>query len=173
MVVLIEDLEAKGMHVDTTGLDSILMSQKEALSRCNSVLDCSNCYLRPEYILLLGMVAELLASLCESTAFKYLDNSSSGTLFQEADADARYRLQGSPTDDVKVFLGGYEVEIPEERIRLVHVLVAMQLQNLRKFIERVANAIVSRVEGKPSAFKVQAAEQRVAKLIQRSRQSND
>lgn len=171
MVIVIEDLETKGTHVDTTGLDSILMSQKEALGRCKSVLECSSCYLRPEYILLLGMVTELLASLCEKTVTRYLDNSNGDALIHEDDANARYHSRGSSMDDVKVFLGGYEIEIPEERIRLVHVLIAMQLQCLRKFIESVANAIVSRAEGKTSAIKVQAAEQKVAKLVQRVRQS--
>ena len=171
MVIVIEVLETKSTHVNTTGLDAILTSQKEALGRCNSVLYCSTCYLRPEYLLLLGMVTELLASLCESTVTKYLETSTDGTLSREADADARYHSRGSPMDDVKVFLGGYEIEIPEERIRLVQVLIAMQLQTSKKFIEDVANAIVSRAEGKTSAIKVQAAEQRVAKLIQRVRQS--
>lgn len=165
IVIVIEDLEAKSMHVDTTSLDSILMSQKEALDRCNSVLNCSTCYLRREYILLLGMVTEVLASLCESTVTKYLETSNDGTLPREPDADARHYSRGSPMDDIKVSLGGYEIEIPEERIRMVHVLIAMQLQSSKKFIEGVANAVVLRAEGKTSAIKVQAAEQRVAKLI--------
>ena len=170
MVTVIEDLEDKGTHVVTTALDSILLSQKEALGRCNSVLGCSTCYLRPEYILLLEMVTELLASLCESTVTKYLNNANDGTLFPEADADARYHSRGS-LDDVKVSLGGYNIERPEERVRIVQLLIAMQLQSSRKFIESVANAIVSRADVKTSAIKVQAAEQRLAKLIRKIRQS--
>lgn len=171
MVTVIEDLEEKGTHIDTTALDSILMSQKEALGRCNSVLSCSTCYIRPEYTLLLGMVTELLASLCESTVAKYFDNANDGTLFREADADARYHSRGSPMDVVKVSLGGYNIERPEERVRIVQLLIAMQLQSLRKFTEGVANAVISRAEVKTSAIKVQAAEQRLAKLIQKIRQS--
>lgn len=170
MVTVIEDLEHKGTHADTTALDLILMSQKEALGRCNSVLDCSTCYLRPEYTLLLGMVTELLASLCESTVTKYFDNANDGVLYREADANARYHSRGSPMDDVKVSLGRYNIEKPEERVRMVQLLIAMQLQNLRKFIKGVANVIVSRAEVKTSAIKVQAAEQRLAKLTQKIRQ---
>ena len=170
MVTVIEDLEDKGTHVNTTALDSILMSQKEALDRCNSVLDCSTCYLRPECILLLGMVTELLASSCESTVTKYLDTANDGTLFRETDAAARYHSGGSPMGLIKVSLGGYNIERPEERVKIVQLLIVMQLQSLRRFVEGVANAVVSRAEVKTSAIKVQAAEQRLAKLIQKIRQ---
>lgn len=171
MVVVIEDLETKGTHFDITALDSILMSQKEALARCKSVLNCPTCSLRPEYVLLLGIITERLASLCESTVTRYLDHVNDGTLFREADADAKYHARRSPMDDFKVSLGSYEIERPEERVRLVQLLIVMQLQSLRRFIEGVANAVVSKAEGKTSITKVQGAEQRLAKLIQRIRQS--
>lgn len=165
MVLLLEDLETKARHVDTAALDSILVSQKEALGRCNSVLNCPSCFLRSEYILLLGMVTERLVSLCESTVAKYLDDVNDGTPFRKINA------RGNPMDDVKVSLGGYEIETPDERVGMVRLLIVMQLQSLRKFIEGVANAVASRKEGKTQLAKVQAAEQRLAKLIQKIRQS--
>lgn len=165
MVMLLEDLETKARHVESAALDSILMSQKEALGRCNTVLNCSSCFLRQEYILLLGMVTEKLASLCESTVAKYLDDENGGTAFQEMNA------RGNPMDGVKVSLGGYEIETPDERVGMVRLLIVMQLQSLRKFVEGVANAVASRKEGKTQVLKVQAAEQRLAKLIQKIRQS--
>lgn len=163
MVMLLEDLETKARHVETAALDSILVSQKEALGRCNTVLNCPSCFLRPEYILLLGMVTEKLASLCESTVAKYLDDVNDGTPFRG--------FNGNPMDDVKVSLGGYEIETPDERVGMVRLLIVMQLQSLRKFVEGVANAVASRKEGKAQVLKVQAAEQRLAKLIHRIRQS--
>ncbi len=164
MVILLEDLETKARHVNTAALDSILVSQKEALGRCNTVLNCPSCFLRPEYILLLGMVTERLASLCESTVAKYLDDVDDGTPFQ-------INARGNPMDGVKVSLGGYEIETPDERVGMVRLLIVMQLQSLRKFIEGVANAVASRKESRTQVLKVQAAEQRLAKLIQRIRQS--
>ena len=166
MVMLLEDLETKARHVNTAALDSILVSQKEALGRCNTVLNCPSCFLRPEYILLLGMVTERLASLCESTVAKYLNDVNDGTSFGEMNGAA-----GSPMDGVKVSLGGYEIETPDERVGMVRLLIVMQLQSLRKFVEGVANAVASRPEGKMQVVKVQAAEQRLAKLIQKIRQS--
>lgn len=165
MVMLLEDLETKAQHVESAALDSILMSQKEALGRCNTVLNCSACFLRQEYILLLGMVTEKLASLCESTVAKYLDDEHDSTPFREMNA------RGNPMDGVKVSLGGYEIETPDERTGMVRLLIVMQLQSLRKFVEGVANAVASRKEGKTQVLKVQAAEQRLGKLIQRIRQS--
>ena len=164
MVMLLEDLETKGGNVDTAALDSILVSQKEALGRCTTVLNCSSCFLRPEYILLLGMVAERLATLCESTVAKYLEDTNNGTAFHESAIN-------NPIHDVKVCLGGYEIETPDERVGLVRLMIVMQLQSLRKFIEGVSIAVASRREGKTQVLKVQAAEQRLAKLIQRIRQS--
>ena len=163
--MLLEELETKARHVNTAALDSILVSQKEALGRCNTVLNCPSCFLRPEYILLLGMVTERLASLCESTVAKYLDDVNDGTSFGEMNG------VGSPMDGVKVSLGGYEIETPDERIGMVRLLIVMQLQSLRKFVEGVANAVASRPEGKMQVVKVQGAEQRLAKLIQKIRQS--
>lgn len=171
MVVLLEDLETKARHVDTAALDSILVSQKEALGRCNVVLNCSSCFLRPEYILLLGMVTDRLASLCESTVAKYLDDASDGAQFRESAGNGRRHSRGNPMDDVKVRLGGYEIETPDERVGLVRLLIVMQLQSLRKFVEGMAVTVASRREGQTQVLKVQAAEQRLAKLIQRVRQS--
>ena len=111
------------------------------------------------------MVTERLASLCESTVAKYLDDVNDGTPFRKINA------RGNPMDDVKVSLGGYEIETPDERMGMVRLLIVMQLQSLRNFIERVANAVASRKEGKTQVAKVQAAEQRLAKLIQKIRQS--
>lgn len=168
MAILLEDLENRVRHVDTAALDSILLSQKEVLSRCKSILKCSNCYLRLEYILLLRMVTERLVSLCESTVAKYLDDNNNGAPLLETTTDRKYH---SPMDDVKVCLGAYEIETPGEIFGLVRLLIAMQLRSLRKFIEGVALAVASNGEGKTQVLKVQAAEQRLAKLIQRTRQS--
>ncbi len=167
MVILLEDLENQDKHVNTAALDSILLSHKEALSRCKSVLSCSNCFLRPEYILLLRMVTERLVSFCESTVTKYLDNMNDNTPFSENMADRRYPL---PTEDVKVRVGAYEIETADELVGMARLLIVMQLQSLKKFIEGVSIAIASRGEGKTQVLKVQAAEQRLAKLIQTVRQ---
>ena len=107
-----------------------------------------------------------MASLCESTVAKYLNDVNDGTSFGEMNGAA-----GSPMDGVKVSLGGYEIETPDERVGMVRLLIVMQLQSLRKFVEGVANAVASRPEGKMQVVKVQAAEQRLAKLIQKIRQS--
>ena len=170
MAILLEDLENRVRHVDTAALDSILVSQKEVLSRCKSILKCPNCFLRPEYILLLRMVTERLVSLCESTVAKYLDGIDNGAPFLKTTTDRKHH---SPMDDVKVCLGAYEIETPDELFGLVRLLIAMQLRSLRKFIEGVAIAIASNGEGKTQVLKVQAAEQRLTKLIQRIRQSEN
>lgn len=169
--MVLEDLEIKARHVDSAALDSILVSQKEALGRCNSALKCLTCSLRPECILLLGMVTERLASLCELIVAKYLEVVNDGTSFRETDVDGNHHSRGKLMDDVKMRFGGYEIEKPDERVRLVRLLIVMRLQGIRKFIEGVATVAASRGQGNTHMLKVQAAEQRLAKLIQRIRQS--
>ena len=124
--------------------------------------------------MLLGMVTERLASLCESTVAKYLDDVQHDGSSSFSDFNHNYHNQhgrGNPMDGVKVSLGGYEIETPDERVGMVRLLIVMQLQSLRKFVEGVANAVASRKEGKTQVAKVQAAEQRLARLIQKIRQS--
>lgn len=172
IVIFLEDLETKakqGKYLDNAGLDSILASQKEALARCNSVLSCPTCFLRPEYIFLLGMVMERLASLCESTIARYLDGVHDGTPFRETTADERHHSRVNLMDDVKVCIGGCEVETPDERVGLVRMMIGMQLQSLRKSIEGAAMAVASRRDDKTQVLKVQTAEDRLAKLIRQSK----
>ena len=69
---MLERLEARNSLIDRSALDKVLASQREALNHCNSVLQCTECILRPEYILLLGVVAERLTTSCESSVAQYL-----------------------------------------------------------------------------------------------------
>ncbi|CAD6563516.1 MAG: hypothetical protein ASARMPRED_000005 [Alectoria sarmentosa] len=116
-----------------------------------------------------GMVMERLASLCESTIAKYLDGVHDGTPFRETTVDERHHSRVNLTDDVKVCIGGCEVETPDERVGLVRMMIGMQLQSLRKSIEGAATAVASRRDDKTQVLKVQAAEERLARLIGQSK----
>lgn len=172
VAVLLEELEAKSKLVDPAALDSILASQKEALGRCNSVLSCTTCFPKPEYILLLGMVTERLACLCEATVTKYLEEAAqrqSNSVTEASNGRHHSRTSSAGSGGAKVFLGSYEIESPEEYNGVIRFLIALQLQSLRKFIEGMKKAAGTGPSCASQLPKVQAAEKRVAKLIQKIR----
>lgn len=171
MAILLEDLETKAQHVDTAALDTILLSQKKALGRCNSVLNCSTCFLRPELSLLFGMVTERLASVYESTVARYLDSTNDGALRLEHTADEKHPSRGNLMDHVKVCLGCCEIEAPDERVAVVRLLIILQLQNLKNLSEAVAKVVASRGDGEPQVLKLRAAERKLAELTGRIRLS--
>lgn len=166
---LLEGLDGKSHATARATLDSILASQKEALGRCDSVLNCPTCVARPEYILFLELITENLTSLCELTVSKYLSEA------QSRDRDALPGCRphpdcGSPSSAScsKVFLGKYEIESPEEWSSLIRVLIGMQLRNLRTLLQRMTTASSPGPGPGPGATrraKVQATEERVAQLV--------
>ncbi len=127
--VLLEDLERKDHLVDPTALDSILASQKKAFTRCNSVLSCSTCVARSEYILLLGLITERLATLLEVTVTLYLKEVQRRSDFG-ASPHGKHFSRTSSDESNKVFLGRYEIESLEEWSSLIRVLVVLQLRSL-------------------------------------------
>lgn len=128
--VLFEELERKKHTIDPAALDSILASQKKALVRCNSVLSCSTCAARSEYILLLGLITERLATLCESTVSLYLKEVQRRSSFRTS-SNGKHHSRTSSEETNKVFLGRYEIESPEEWSSLIRVLIVIQIRNLR------------------------------------------
>ena len=160
-------------------LDLILASQKETLARCHSVLSCSTCSPRPEYILLLGMVTERLVSLYECIIDRYLACVSSAQLpFRHGAAAAaatspgprnHHRNSPSSSGEVKVFLGNYEIDHPDEYNGLMRVLIVMQLRCLWKFVTGMKKAAESGAA--VVAPRVYALEKRAMRLVQTIRQS--
>lgn len=166
--VLLQGLSRKSHAKKLPTLDSILASQREALGRCDSILNCPTCVARPEYLLFLELITENLTSLCELTVSKY----KSEVQPKYRDALSGYGPQQecrSPSaDSNKVFLGKYEIESPEEWSSLIRVLIAMQLRNLRTLLQRMTTASSPGPGSGPGATrkaKVQATEERVATLI--------
>ena len=166
---LLDDFESKAHLIDPAVLDCMLAWQKKALARCNLVLSCSTCVARSEYILLLGLIAERLATLCESTVSSYLKEvqrrCSHGSRL-----DAKLGSRTSSEEPNNVFLGRYEVESPEEWSSLMRVLIVLQLQSVRDLLigmKKVASAGTNKTQ----LPMVQATERRVGSLIHKLRES--
>lgn len=126
--ILLTELEAKSLVTERSGsLDSMLAAQKEFLARCQSVLNCLDCSMRAEYILLLGLLAQNLTNLCETTVNKYLEEIRPSAEHSSSSSDACIPSPPSETS-FKVNLGQYEVESTQEWHTLMKVLIVMQLQ---------------------------------------------
>lgn len=170
--MMLIELEAKSLVVENGTLDSMLASQKDFLSRCNSILDCQHCSMRAEYILLLGLLAQNLTNLCESTVNKFLEAVRRPSENHETLGATMPSRPLSETSD-KVYLGRYEVELPQEWHTLMKVLIVMQLQNVQSLLKGMfkAASLGSNAEHCPMVERPCPTERRVIRLIQRLSQA--
>jgi len=166
--MMLIELEAKSLVVEDGTLDSMLASQKEFLSRCKSILDCQYCSMRAEYILLLGLLAQNLTNLCETTVNKYLDEVRRPCETHKI-LDATNPSPPSSETSNKVYLGQYEVESPQEWHTLIKVLIVMQLQNVQSLLRGMfkAASLGSTAKHFPMIERPCPTERRVTIFIQR------
>lgn len=153
-------------------LDWILASQKETLTRCHSVLNCSTCLPRPEYILLLSMVTKRLINIYEAIIDRYLVCVSSArhnfrhgaaTVVAASNESSHYGNSSSSRED-KVLLGSYEIDTPDEYYGLMRLLIMIQLKSLWKFMTGLKQATE---RGSVVTPKTYALEKRVMRLIRK------
>ena len=166
--VSLEELEEKKHIVDPAALDSILTSQRKALAGGSSVLGCSTCIARSEYVLLLGLTTERLVSLCESAVSLYLEEVQRRSS-SRISPDGKYQSRTSSGESKQFFLGRYAVESLEEWSSLIRVLIVLHLRNLLTLLAGIKKAAVSGTNVTQLPM-VQATERRVGNLIQKLRQ---
>ena len=165
--VLLKDLERKNYLDDLAALDSTLAWQKRALAHCSTVLSCSACVARSEYILLLGLITDKLATLCESTVSLYLKEVQRRTT-SRTNSDCGHHSRTSSEESSTIFLGCYEIESREEWSSLIRVLIVLQLRNLRSLLGDMNKAATTRTNASHLPM-VQATERRLGNLIQKLR----
>ena len=160
---LLEDFERRDQSSAPATLDLTLGSQKEALARCDSVLRCSMCVARSEYILLVGLITERLVVVYESIISSYLKEIQrrSESLPSSSGED---RSRSSPGEPNKVYLGRYKIESIEEWSGLFKVIIIRQLRNLCNLLEDMKRAAA--VENSPTQLPmVRITERKVRDMI--------
>ena len=165
--ILLEELDKKDHILDPTAIHSIMASQKETLSRCNSVLSCSTCVARSEYTLLLGLITQRLATSCEFTVAVYLEEVQRRYRFRSAPKN-EYHSRTSLEHSQHLFLGHYEIDSLEEWSSLLRVLIVLQLRGLLNFLGEMKNIAVTGSNATQLPV-LQATERRVGILIQKLR----
>ena len=168
VTVMLSEIENKSLMTETVSLDCTLAWQKKFLSRCNSILECAKCPTRPEYLLLLGLLAQSITNHCESSVNTYLEEERRQST-QHRTLDTESDSLASLESNNRTYLGQYAVESPQEWNSLMKVLILLQLQNVQSLLRGMKKA---RSSG-PNAVslpRVQGpcpTEQRLMVLIQR------
>ena len=161
--LLLGKVDGKSQNLDFAALDTILSTQREALTHCTSVLKCLTCGGRPEYILLLGLVTERLATVYETIMHLYLD---------DVRLDRKHNPYTPSSLSRNISIGRYEISSPEEWTSLMRVLILLQLKTLGTLLAGMRTAI-ARAPSPAQLPLVQATEQRVQSLMQRLQRAGD
>ena len=164
---LLEGFERENNPLDPAALDSILASHKEALARCNVILNCSTCTARSESMLLLGLITERLVTFFESTVSSYLEQVHRLYGFRVS-SNGRPQPREPLDESSKIFLGHYKIECPEEWSTLIQVLLVLQLRGLQVLLEGMKKAAAAGISATQLPM-ADSNERRVAHLVQKLR----
>ncbi|KAI9147528.1 hypothetical protein HJFPF1_12554 [Paramyrothecium foliicola] len=119
---LLEEAEAGNAKVNAS-LDELLEYSREPLMRRNTLLACADCNSRPEYTLMLAMLAKSLSIVCHRLVQCHLQSR------VEVDGGGTASL-GWP--DLRV--GTYSIQDSMERFTVVEALILAKLRYLLDFI---------------------------------------
>jgi hypothetical protein len=173
VVSLLGDLETKSNYPENDRLDSILAFHKEALKQCTTMLLCSHCTSRSENMMLLAIVGQKLASLCETIVIKHQQQSLSPSQPITESSSSNKPGGISPGSTTKyrgqVFFGDYEVDDCFEWECLIRSLIMLQLRSLRYFLSRMKMVAFSTLTG-TQLKTIEAAERRLGNVLEILRQ---
>ncbi|KAL4880370.1 hypothetical protein BJY04DRAFT_219365 [Aspergillus karnatakaensis] len=135
---MLEELENKLHCVDTEphALDTVLAWQKDACTDCNKMLRCLNSAGCSEHIMLLAFACDKVARLgCRINSHYFECCAGQGQPQQPRTAK---RLDGGGTSGYvrSFFVGDYELDKPNESLRVIRVLIELQLRDLRTLVEK-------------------------------------
>jgi hypothetical protein len=152
---ILEELEAYILSVDPSSIDAMMNFHQEILGSCSSVLLCWSCANRPEAMMLLALISNKLASICEMASTKSAED------FQTFEANSTLSSKSTPNDgnesisrrdqlmlvgrqpgegfvSTRVqFCGEYRVEHQRDWACLAKLLIRLQLKALGGFLKRV------------------------------------
>lgn len=161
----LEELEeAQSRRISSAGLDTILAFQRTALGRCESVIHCTACTARPEYILLLGLILEKLVNLCETLVAKHRQKVEYELGYLTA-SDGSISSKDKSDEPAKVYFGSYEIESQTEWDYLTRVLIVLQIRKFWRLLKGMKEATAS-TSNSMQLSKAQAMERRIKNLMQ-------
>lgn len=160
MVSLHEELEDRVSTTNAQTLDFSLAYQKEVLSRCSQILDCSTCIMRSGHMMLLGVVSDKLITSCEQAVTIHNQGSSDNTEYDHkapapspsssTSCSLSTSARSSPlgpragtegngrhSDTCIVSVGCYNIDGATEWSYVVRVLIILQLRQVLVLLSRM------------------------------------
>ena len=183
-VSMLEEIDLKTLDGRYSPIDVAMNFHQDALNDCTYVLSCRNCTSRPERMMLMTMIAEKLANLCEKTSASCLesirqpdprahptcgDHHPVATTSRSATEMLAHKSQlatgpSYPFEDM--FCGRYRIGRSKDWAYLMRMVIILQVKALCDFLKRI-KAIMSIMPRRESHVpKVDACEERARKIIE-------
>ena len=135
MLRLLDEVEAKTLAINLTNVDEILAYHKHALGNGNGVLSCRACCGRSEYVTLLAIISDKLATLSDKMVAAFVGH------VQGQDDLKHQNFIGTSgawrNGKREMRLGEYEVESHKEWTCLITALITLQLKELMTHVRKV------------------------------------
>ncbi|KAI1208439.1 uncharacterized protein F4807DRAFT_431341 [Annulohypoxylon truncatum] len=137
----LEVLDVEDHQASTNTIDGILSLNKNAIAKCNSMLDCSNCRLLSSHVMLVILIGRNLVLQFERLLSKLTSTESHNS--HAYGSHGMYSC-GQLCTEMSTSLGKYSVETSEEWKGMMHALGVIQGKSLGIFLERVRSTATYR-----------------------------
>lgn len=138
LVILLEETEHKSINVGSLSIESMLAYQKEARTRCATILQCGCCTTHSSNLMLLAVVCEKLVSLCDKVVSQYGQHAQQSQLRLNPSQDSNAETTKKSMDERKrMFFGNYEISSTEEWEYMMRVLILLQLKSLGSLLSNI------------------------------------
>ena len=155
IVGLLEDSESKAYQVEIRNIHTILAYQKQSLTHCNNMLDCTRCHFRSDHMMLLAVVCRKLVSMMEEVVCVFAEQSD--LQIKRVGGDDRRHASSN------LFFGDYVIDSEAERMPIIKTLIVVQLKSTLQILDRQRR--IARTSSRETQVAIlQAIEQKVAKM---------
>ena len=145
MLRLLDEVETKTMAIDPKTVDEILAYHRHAVENGNEVLSCRSCSSRSEYVTLLTIMSDKLATLSDKMVAAFIchlqgqDDPGNQNLIDDS-GEWRNGKQG-------MRLGEYEIKTHKEWTCLIRAVITLQIKELMTHIRKVGAVTASTRRG--------------------------
>ena len=135
MLRLLDEVEIKTMAITPTTVDEILAYHRHAVENTNEVLSCKSCSSRSEYVTLLAIISDKLATLSDKIVGAFICHLQGQ---ENLESQSLVDISGEWRNDKKEMrLGEYEIKTHKEWTCLITAVIALQLKELMTHVRKV------------------------------------
>ncbi|KAI0443232.1 hypothetical protein F4803DRAFT_330926 [Xylaria telfairii] len=152
VVFLLEEIESEAMDATVKELGPWLSRHKEALRCSEALLMCPLCQAKLEHMTILAFLIDKLIAMCDDVVSAYL---------MTLTGSANHNMTG-PKDGV--WVGGFEIDSPDEWSAVVNTMLVMQVRGLETLIVQFKDLLRS-IGGEGVRRKADATQGRISVLL--------